>query len=298
MYISILKVLFPPVVKSISTFILTDWASKDDSVRNSLYVFMYMSPLHWLQTGSVEKIGEKLASKRYDNELAITSSFVCCIYCVYTYPYSALYYRAMQTMHTPRLDYLLPTLPPGFHNTDTFLAVYKSLYFWLYSPYLNINYSHPLYRWCLSYCRGGVIKSAKARETEGIVFYEYEFENPLDMSLPRVGAKRDPPTKGIELYELCVAKGRLWSVQATVSCCFWVCLYVQRLSISVSRVFVWLWASFLAFYLLSMRWCLFTCSSSSLSFFLPLSHLQSNDKLFPAHESTLRAAIASFIPKL
>jgi hypothetical protein len=63
--------------------------------------------------------------------------------------------------------------------------------------------------------RGGVLKSASARQTEGIVFYQYEFENPLDPSLPRTGPKNNRPTVGVELYELSVNKGRLWSVQAT-----------------------------------------------------------------------------------
>lgn len=63
--------------------------------------------------------------------------------------------------------------------------------------------------------RGGVLKSALARQTDGIVFYQYEFENPLDPSLPRTGPKNNRPTTGIELFELCVNRGRLWSVQAT-----------------------------------------------------------------------------------
>ncbi len=58
--------------------------------------------------------------------------------------------------------------------------------------------------------------SSLVRETDGVVFYEYQFENPLDPSLPRTGPKDKRPTIGVELYELCVAKGRLWSVQATV----------------------------------------------------------------------------------
>lgn len=57
--------------------------------------------------------------------------------------------------------------------------------------------------------------SASARETDGIVFYQYQFENPLDASLPRTGPKNNRPTVGIELYELAVNRGRLWSVQAT-----------------------------------------------------------------------------------
>ncbi len=61
--------------------------------------------------------------------------------------------------------------------------------------------------------RGGVVVSSEARDSDGVVFYQYQFENPLDESLPRIG--RPKPTKGVELYELCVAKGRLWSVQAT-----------------------------------------------------------------------------------
>ena len=63
--------------------------------------------------------------------------------------------------------------------------------------------------------RGGTLKSASARQTDGIVFYQFEFENPLDPSLPRTGPKNNRPTVSIELYELCVNRGRLWSVQAT-----------------------------------------------------------------------------------
>ena len=63
--------------------------------------------------------------------------------------------------------------------------------------------------------REGKLISANARQTDGIVFYVFEFEYPLDMSLPRVGSKNDPPTKQIELFELCVNRGRLWSVKAT-----------------------------------------------------------------------------------
>lgn len=33
--------------------------------------------------------------------------------------------------------------------------------------------------------RGGKVVNAQARETDGIVFYQYEFENPVDNSLPR-----------------------------------------------------------------------------------------------------------------
>lgn len=63
--------------------------------------------------------------------------------------------------------------------------------------------------------RGGKLVDAKARQTDGIVFYQYQFENPLDPSLPRTGPKNNRPTVGIELYELAVNRGRLWSVQAT-----------------------------------------------------------------------------------
>jgi hypothetical protein len=37
--------------------------------------------------------------------------------------------------------------------------------------------------------RKGVLKKAEARKTEGIVFYQFEFENPLDLALPRPGPK-------------------------------------------------------------------------------------------------------------
>jgi hypothetical protein len=63
--------------------------------------------------------------------------------------------------------------------------------------------------------RGGNLVSAKARETDGIVFYTYTFDSPLDLSLPRPGSKSLKPTRLVELYQLCVNKGRLWSVQAT-----------------------------------------------------------------------------------
>jgi len=87
--------------------------------------------------------------------------------------------------------------------------------------------------------RNGVVLASRARSTDGIVFYEFEFSSPLDAALPRTGSKTNRPTAQVELYELCVHKGKLWSVQAT-----------------------------------------------------------SNDKIFPKHESYLRAALASFLPKL
>ena len=65
--------------------------------------------------------------------------------------------------------------------------------------------------------RGGKLVSASARETEGIVYYAFQFENPLDPSLPRPGSKSTKPQAVVELYELCVNKGRLWSVQATAN---------------------------------------------------------------------------------
>ena len=61
--------------------------------------------------------------------------------------------------------------------------------------------------------RGGELISSKARETDGFIFYEFEFQNPIDKTLPRPGSR--DATKIVELYELTVAKGRLWSVQAT-----------------------------------------------------------------------------------
>jgi hypothetical protein len=63
--------------------------------------------------------------------------------------------------------------------------------------------------------RGGKLIKSTSRVTDGITFYQFEFENPLDLTLPRTGAKNNRPTVGIELFELCVHKGRLWSVQAT-----------------------------------------------------------------------------------
>ena len=63
--------------------------------------------------------------------------------------------------------------------------------------------------------RGGKLVSSNVHKTDDIVFYTFEFENPLDLSLPRTGPKNNRPTKVIEIYQLCVNKGRLWSVQAT-----------------------------------------------------------------------------------
>lgn len=63
--------------------------------------------------------------------------------------------------------------------------------------------------------RGGALLSSSARETDGIVFYQFKFENPLDKNLPRIGPQNRLATKQIELYQLCVSKGKLWSVQAT-----------------------------------------------------------------------------------
>jgi len=61
----------------------------------------------------------------------------------------------------------------------------------------------------------GKLVSAEARQTEDIVFYMFEFENGIDPSLPRIGPQNRKATKQVELYQLCVAKGKLWSVQAT-----------------------------------------------------------------------------------
>lgn len=63
--------------------------------------------------------------------------------------------------------------------------------------------------------RKGKLVSAEARQTEGIVFYMFQFEYPVDPTLPRTGPKDKRPTSVVELYQLCVGKGRLWSVQAT-----------------------------------------------------------------------------------
>ncbi len=63
--------------------------------------------------------------------------------------------------------------------------------------------------------RGGKLINSNVHKTDEIVFYTFEFENPLDASLPRTGPKNNRPTKGIEIYQLCVSKGRLWSIQAT-----------------------------------------------------------------------------------
>ena len=61
-----------------------------------------------------------------------------------------------------------------------------------------------------------VIVSSKARVTDGIAFYAYQFDNPLDQSIPRTGSKANRPTRQVELYELCVSKGKLWNLQITV----------------------------------------------------------------------------------
>lgn len=66
----------------------------------------------------------------------------------------------------------------------------------------------------LVFLSGGKLVKAVARETDGVVFYEYEFENPLDTKLPR--PKNMKATYGVELFELCVNRGKLWSIQATV----------------------------------------------------------------------------------
>ena len=66
------------------------------------------------------------------------------------------------------------------------------------------------------------------RETDGILYYEYQFENPVDLTLPRPRSSK--PEKIIELYALCVAKGKLWSVQATVSELFFFILIGRVIS--------------------------------------------------------------------
>ena len=63
--------------------------------------------------------------------------------------------------------------------------------------------------------RNGKLLETEARQTSGTIFYKFKFETPLDANLPRTGPKNNRPTTGVELYELCVAKGRLWSVSAT-----------------------------------------------------------------------------------
>ena len=74
--------------------------------------------------------------------------------------------------------------------------------------------------------RKGAVVSAAARETEGIVFYQFQFDNPLDPVLPRTGAKDKRPTRAVELYELCVGKGKLWSVQATVRDVYYLQIFI------------------------------------------------------------------------
>eukprot|EP00607_Mallomonas_marina_P000592 CAMPEP_0182428678 /NCGR_PEP_ID=MMETSP1167-20130531/23196_1 /TAXON_ID=2988 /ORGANISM="Mallomonas Sp, Strain CCMP3275" /LENGTH=195 /DNA_ID=CAMNT_0024611705 /DNA_START=219 /DNA_END=806 /DNA_ORIENTATION=+ len=65
--------------------------------------------------------------------------------------------------------------------------------------------------------RGGELITSSARETEGVVYYMFQFQTPLDLSLPRPGTKSNPPKYGVELYQLCVGRGRLWSVSATAT---------------------------------------------------------------------------------
>ena len=72
--------------------------------------------------------------------------------------------------------------------------------------------------------RGGELMKTSSRLTEGVLFYVFEFNNPLDPSLPRTGARDNRPTRQVELLELCVNKGRLWSVTATVSICTCTCI--------------------------------------------------------------------------
>jgi hypothetical protein len=60
---------------------------------------------------------------------------------------------------------------------------------------------------------GATLVAASTRETEGIEFYNFQFETVLDQTLPRPGSKK--AAKGVELYELCVGKGKIWSVQVT-----------------------------------------------------------------------------------
>jgi len=51
--------------------------------------------------------------------------------------------------------------------------------------------------------RDGTLVSSKARLTNNVLFYEFQFSNPLDPSLPRTGAKDKRPTAEVELFELC-----------------------------------------------------------------------------------------------
>ena len=73
-------------------------------------------------------------------------------------------------------------------------------------------------------------------------------------------------TKQIELYQLCVAKGKLWSVQATVN-----------ITIAIEHFF-------------------FQTNNLYLLFFHFI--FQSNDQMFPSHEEAFTSSLLSFIPKL
>ncbi len=57
----------------------------------------------------------------------------------------------------------------------------------------------------LAKARGMELVEARARETEGLVFYEFEF-------------KGEPIS---EVFELCVNKGRLWALSATAGTKRW-----------------------------------------------------------------------------
>ena len=83
--------------------------------------------------------------------------------------------------------------------------------------------------------RGGELMKASSRLTEGVLFYVFEFNNPLDPSLPRTGARDNRPTRQVELLELCVNKGRLWSVTATVSICICICICMVYTNTQQSR---------------------------------------------------------------
>ena len=60
----------------------------------------------------------------------------------------------------------------------------------------------PLYSTYICQYSGGKLIASSARETDGIVFYQFEFENPLDPNLPRTGPK-DKRYEGVAIMLTC-----------------------------------------------------------------------------------------------
>jgi hypothetical protein len=69
-------------------------------------------------------------------------------------------------------------------NIHIYKYTFKYIYIYLYiyiNKYINVYIFHS----------GGVLMSSTVRNTEGIIYYQFEFENPLDPSLPRTGPKNN-----------------------------------------------------------------------------------------------------------